>query len=1059
MKWGAAVLRWAIETGIRFRLLVLVLAAGVLAVGVVQLRDTRVDALPEFSPPYVEIQTEALGLSAAEVEQLITVPLEADLLNGVAFLDTIRSRSVPGLSSVVMVFEPGTDLYRARQLVSERMTQAHALPNVSRPPVMMEPVSSSSRAMVLGLSSDTQSLIDQSVLTRWTIRPRLMGVPGVSNVSVFGERDRQLQVQVDPAVLNAKGLDLIDVIRTAGNATWVSPLTFLEASTPGTGGFIDTPNQRMSVQNISPIVNAGTLATVSVEGHPGVLLGDVSNVVEDHQLLIGDGIVGERNGLMLVVEKFPDANTLEVTKGVEAALQELAPGLGDLRIDATVYRPATFVESAVSNLLLTVSIGIALAILLIGLFLFSWRAAVIAVVAIPTAVATAVLVLDLFGVTMNLLVVLGLVGALVVVIDDAVRDPDAAARRMGQSRVAVNGSRLAAIVGGLLPMRRAAMYATVIVALAVTPVLFVPGPAGAFVAPLAGAYLAGLAAAMLVAVLVIPALASLLAQRTVGMHERAASPPIRALQRGYAGLGDRAVPGPRTAVVVSLVVVGVGALMIPLLSTSLMPPLREPDLLVTFDGSNGAARPAMTRITTAASAELRAVPGVSQVGARVGRALQSDQVTDVNSAEIWVRIDESADYDATVAAVQEIIGGYPGLSRAVQTYLDERSGSALNSVDSELVVRVYGEDSEVLGAKAEEVRQLLSGVDGLTNAVVQRIPLQPTLQVEVDLVKAQQVNIKPGDVRRTVATLLAGLGVGSLFENQKVFEVVVWGTPELRGSVTGVQDLLVDRPDGGQVRVGDIAQVRVAPAAAVIQRDASSRYIDVTATVGGRGNAAVTDDVRQALAGLQFPFEHRAEIVGDAAERQDALIRIVGVAVVALVLAYLLLQAALRSWALALIVLATLPVALAGGLIAAMIGGGVVSLGTLTGLVVVAAISLKQTLSLGERIAELRVAEPLSGAVQVVQRATGEQLAAVVTSLSAGAVAMLPVVVAGPIAGLELLHPLAITVLGGLVSTALLSLFVVPGLFAARAWDQHQDAPSTSHHRTDDELVGSGSMA
>ena len=208
-------------------------------------------------------------MSAAEVEQLITVPLEADLLNGVAFLDEIKSNSLPGLSSVVMIFEPGTDLYRARQLVAERMTQAHALPNVSKPPVMQEPVSSSSRALVLGLSSPTLPLIDQSVLTRWTIRPRLMGVPGVSNVSVYGERDRQLQVQVDPAVLNANGLALLDVIRTAGNATWVSPLTFLEASTPGTGGFIDTPNQRMSVQNISPIVSADTLAQVAVENHPG----------------------------------------------------------------------------------------------------------------------------------------------------------------------------------------------------------------------------------------------------------------------------------------------------------------------------------------------------------------------------------------------------------------------------------------------------------------------------------------------------------------------------------------------------------------------------------------------------------------------------------------------------------------------------------------------------------------------------------------------------------------------------------------------------------------------
>lgn len=1051
-------LRWAIETGIRFRLLVLVLAAGVLAIGVVQLRDTRVDALPEFSPPYVEIQTEALGLSAAEVEQLITVPLEADLLNGVAFLDEIKSNSVPGLSSVVMIFEPGTDLYRARQLVAERMTQAHALPNVSKPPVMMEPVSSTSRAMVLGLSSPTQSLIDQSVLTRWTIRPRLMGVPGVSNVSVFGERDRQLQVQVDPAVLNAKGLDLNDVIRTTGNATWVSPLTFLEASTPGTGGFIDTPNQRMSVQNISPIVNAETLAQVAVEDHPGVRLGDVAKVVEDHQLLIGDGVVDEGSGLLLIVEKFPEANTLEVTRGVEAALAELAPGLGDMRIDSTVYRPATFVETAMSNLWLTLLIGLALAVLVVGLVMFSWRSAVIALVAIPLAVGTAVVVLDLFGVTMNMLVVLGLVGALVVVIDDAVRDPEAIARGMlGGAPASFNGSRLATMVGAVLPLRRSAIYACLIVALAVTPAFFVAGTAGDFLAPLAIAYLVGLAAAMLVAVLVIPALASLL---TAKPAPRRVAPAVRMLHQGYDRLGGRALPSARTAVVTAVLVVGAGALMLPLLSTSLMPPLRERDLLVTFDGSNGTAQQAMTRITAAAGAELRALPGVSNVGARVGRALQSDQVTDVNTAEIWVRIDQSADYDATVAAVQEVVDGYPGLSRAVQSYLDERSGSALSGTDSEFTVRVYGEDSAVLAAKAGEVQQLLAGVDGLTNAAVQQVPLKPTLQVEVDLAKAQQFNIKPGDVRRTVATLLAGLGVGSLFENQKVFEVVVWGTPELRSSLTGVQNLLVDRPDGGgQVRVQDVAQVRVAPAPAVIQRDASSRYLDVTATTSGRSLAEVTDEVRDGLSGVQFPFEHRAEIVGDTAQNQDTLIRILGVAIVALVLAYLLLQAALRSWGMALIIAASVPVALAGGLIAATIGGGVVSLGTLIGLLALAAISLKQSLSLSERVQEIKAAEPTNEPARVLLEATRDALAPVVTTALAGAGLVLPIVIAGPAAGLELLHPMAVAVLGGLVTVTLVNLFVVPGLYAARPWRQHTDMQTTPVHRTDEELVTTGSMA
>jgi Cu/Ag efflux pump CusA len=434
-------LQWAVQTSLKFRLLVLALAAGVLALGVVQLQGSRVDALPEFSPPYIEIQTEALGLSAAEVEQLITVPLEADLLNGVAFLQEIRSDSVPGLSSIVMTFEPGTDLYRARQLVAERMTQAHALPNVSKPPVMLEPVSSSSRAMVLGMTSSSMSLIDQSVLARWTIRPRLMGVPGVSNVSVFGQRDRQLQVLVDPAALAAKGVKLGDVIKTTGNATWVSPLTFLEASTPGTGGFIDTPNQRLSVQNISPIVNAGTLAQVAMEDHPGLLLGDVATVVEDHQLLIGDGVVGDGSGLMLVVEKFPGANTLEVTRGVEAALRDLAPGLNGLTVDSTVYRPASFVETATSNIGLVLLIGLLLAVLVVGLVRFSWRAALVTLITVPLAVAAAAVVLDLFGVTMNLLVALGLAGALAVVVADSVTRPPDLADPGG-------------VAGSILPQRR-----------------------------------------------------------------------------------------------------------------------------------------------------------------------------------------------------------------------------------------------------------------------------------------------------------------------------------------------------------------------------------------------------------------------------------------------------------------------------------------------------------------------------------------------------------------------------------------------------------------------------
>src|SRR5689334_238895 len=334
-------MRSIVGASLKSRLLVVALAAGLLVAGIIQLPAMPVDVLPEFTPPYVEVQTEALGLSAEEVEQLITVPMEQDLLNGVPWLKTIASKSAPGLSSILMTFDSGTDLFRARQMVTERMTQAFALPHVSKPPSMLQPLSSTGRVMMIGLSSKDVPLIQMGVLARWTIVPRLMGVPGVANVAIWGQRDRQLQVQVDPKRLQDQHISLLQVLETTGNSLWVSSLSFVEASTPGTGGFIDTAQQRLGVRHISPIVTAQGLAQVPIEDTK-LRLGDVANVVEDHQPLIGDALTNDKPGLLLVVEKFPGANTLEVTKGVEEALDAMQPGLPGIAIDTSIYRPASF---------------------------------------------------------------------------------------------------------------------------------------------------------------------------------------------------------------------------------------------------------------------------------------------------------------------------------------------------------------------------------------------------------------------------------------------------------------------------------------------------------------------------------------------------------------------------------------------------------------------------------------------------------------------------------------------------------------------------------------------
>src|SRR5262245_58412105 len=493
-------MRWIVGTSLKFRLLVLALAAATVAVGVVQLRQMPVDVLPEFVPPTVEVQTEALGLSANEVEELITVPLEQDLLNGVAFLEDIRSESVPGLSRIHMIFEPGTDIFRARQVVAERMTQAVALPHVSKPPQMLQPLSSTSRVMMIGVSSKSVSPLEMSVLARWTIVPRLLGVPGVANVAVWGQRDRQLQVAVDPKRMRDHGVSLLDVLETTGNALWVSPLTFVEASTPGSGGFIDTPNQRLTIQHLSPITKPVHLSNVRIEGTKNLRLGDVATVTEDHQPLIGDAVVNDGRGLMLVVEKFPEANTLEVTRGVEEAIAALRPGLSGLKFDTGVYRPASFVERATHNLTLSLIIAAILVALLLAAVLMRLRAVAVCAIVVPSSLLLGLFILDAFGVTMNGIVIVGLVAALALIIDDAVVSVDHVVARLRRHRLEGGDAPTAPVIlAACLEVRRPALYATLVVALATLPVFVLNGVAGSFFPDLVGSYLVALVASMAVA--------------------------------------------------------------------------------------------------------------------------------------------------------------------------------------------------------------------------------------------------------------------------------------------------------------------------------------------------------------------------------------------------------------------------------------------------------------------------------------------------------------------------------------------------------------------------------
>ncbi|HET9722735.1 MAG TPA: efflux RND transporter permease subunit [Actinomycetota bacterium] len=1037
-------MRSIVASSLKFRRLIVAVAAGLLVFGVTQLPHTPVDQLPEFGPTMVEVRTEALGLSAVEVEQLITVPLEQDLLNGIAFVESIHSESLPGMSSVVLMFEPGTPLLDARQLVAEKVAEAAvALPGVSAPPQMLQPYSSTGRVLTVRLSSDEVSAIDMSVKARWVIAPRLLGVPGVANVSIWGQRDRQLQVLVDPKRLQDADVTLQQIISTTGNGLWVSPLTFLEASTPGTAGFIDTPTQRLGIRHELPIKTAGDLAQIPIDGAESgasgqsLQLGDVTDVVEDHQPLIGDALFQNGTGLLLVVEKFPGAHTAEVTEGIEEALTALEPGLPGIRTDTSLFRPADYIEHSTNNLFGALAIGGILLLLALVLMLFEWRAIVTSAAAIAVALVVAGAVLYVRDTPANLMILAGLVLGLGIVIDDAIVDVTNLKERLRQHREDGKGTPAwRSVLDASMEMRSALLFATLVVLATLVPAFFLEGQPGAFLPDMAASYILAIVASMLVALTVTPALGMILLPG--GSSDGRGSPVVRWLQGRFDGSLGHPVRNVRWGYGVAGVAVLVGLLTLPFLDASSAVTLRESDLLIHFDAPPGTSLPAMNEVTAAAVDELGQVAGVRNVSAHVGRAVHSDQVVNVNSGEIWVSLDPAADHEGAIASMERVLSGYPEISHDVLTYTEERTTDVLQGTDEDVVVRIYGADHEILRGKAEEVQTLLASIDGIQDPTVELAPTEPTLAIEVDLDKAAEFGVKPGDVRRSAAILLSGLAVGNLFEEQKVFDVVVWGTPEIREDATDVENLLIDTPTGEHVRLGDVADVTIEDNLTVIRHEAVSNYLDVSATIAGRDVGAVVDDVEAAVDGVEFPLEHHAEIRGSFAAEQASRSRQLGVVIAAAIAVFLLLQAAFTSWRLAVLAFVTLPIALVGGLVAALVAGGTLSLGSYAGLAAVLGIAARNGILMIRRYQSLE-REGLEFGDELVALGTRERLAAVVTSAVALIATMIPLAFAGDVAGLEIVRPMAVVMLGGAFTSTVLAVVVLPSLYRRHGFVAKRD--------------------
>jgi CzcA family heavy metal efflux pump len=1001
---------------LRGRWWVAIAAVFLLVFGTEAARRSPVDAFPEFAPPLVEVQTEAPGLSSLEVENLVTTPLE-NLLTGVPFATTVRSRSVLGLSSVVVLFEPGTDLWVARQQIQERLASANLLlPASARTPTLLAPVSSTGRILKIGLTSATLSQADLTDWVNWIVRPRLLAIAGVAQVAIWGGREREYTIELDPTRLDVAGVGFDEAVRALRGATLPEP-----------GGYLDGPLQRLPVQHVAPATTPAELEELPIATRAGatIRVRDVAQVVDGFPPPIGDAVVNDRLGLLLIVVKQPWGNTLAITEQVDAALAALAPALPGVEIDAAIFRPASFIQRSIGNLEKALAVGCALVVAVLFLLLWSWRAAAISALAIPLSLGVAVLVLRAADVTLNTMTLAGLVIALGEVVDDAIIDVENIVRRLRENRLRASPRpALHVALEASLEVRSAVVYATAVVILVFLPVWFLGGVAGAFFRPLALAYALGVGASLLVALTVTPALSLLLLPAGLG-HERR-SPLLGWLERRLERVLPLVLARPKRVLGLggALVAAALGSAL--LLAGALLPEFKESDFLMHWVAQPGTSLPALTRTALRVSRELRAIPGVSSFGSHLGRAQAADEIVGQNFAELWIHVDPEVDHERAQEQVKATIAPYVGLRRDVETYLRERVDEVITGTTGAIVVRVFGPDWLALRQGADALAQKLRALSGVTSARVEQQALVPELEVAVRP-EAAALGFLPGDVRRAVGLLVRGEQVGEIVRRGRSVPVVVRGPQSVREEPSALRETLLVSSSGSRARLNDVASLAVTPTPNALPHEGGLRRIDVSLAVAG-DLGAVARAVEKAVREVQLPPAHHAEVLGEWRERARASTRLWRFAALSLFLVVLVLYADLQSWRRTALVAGSLLFALVGGVLGVWLSGGVLSLGSLVGLVTVLGIASRNGILLISHYRQLEAAGVAPGH-GLILRGTVERLGPIVMTALATGLALVPLVARGDQPGHEIEHPMAVVILAGLVSSTVLNLFVMPALY------------------------------
>lgn len=1013
-----------VRFSLRFRGIIIALAVAFLGYGTYMLNQARYDVFPEFAPPLVVIQTEAPGLSPEQVELLVTTPIELGI-NGVPGVESLRSGSIQGLSLMTVTFQSGTDIYRARQLVAERLASVTArLPQGISAPRMTPLTSSTSTVLAVGLSSDKLSPMELRTIADWTVRLRLLAVAGVANVTVFGGEVQQYQIQPIPEELIRHNVSLDELLSAARRATAVM----------GTG-FIDTSNQRLVLQTQGQSIALDQLAGTVVLHQNGanLTLGQLAHVEYGPEPPFGAAAINGHPGVVLMVQAQYGANTLQVTSGVQQAIGGLVPDLQrqGVTLDANIFRPANFIETALHNIRSSLLIGAVLVVVVLFLFLFNFRVAAISCTAIPLSLLAAVVVTQRLGFSLNIMTLGGLAIAIGEVVDDAVIDVENIYRRLRENRHLPNPrSAIRVVFDASIEVRSAVVYATFAVVLVFIPVLTMTGVAGRIFAPLGLAYILAILASLLVALTVTPALSLIL----LGRHElKEAEPPVvRWLKDRYRNVLLEVERAPRAVIAAVVLLTAFGVAVIPLFKTSFLPELREGHFILHMAAVPGTSLKESLRIGDTVTHALLNTPYVRSVAQRVGRAELSEDVYGTHYSEMEVDLKPGLSGNQNEAAgadIRKALASIPGVSFSLKTFLSERIEETLSGYRAAIAVNLYGPDLDALDQKAQQVTRALSQMPGATEVQMQSPPGTPQIAVQLRPADVARWGFDPVAVMDAIRTAFQGATVGQVFQGNRTFEVVVILPPADRSSIADISRLPLRNPDGQYVALGQLATVYETSGRYIVLHDGAQRVQTITLNlVGVSPTTFVQEARRRILSQVKLSPGMSLEFGGTAAAQQATTRDLIIHATLAGLGIVLLLSIVMMNFRNLLLVLANIPFALVGGVLAVFATGGVLSLGPLVGFITLFGITLRNSIMLISHYEHLIAVEGVEWGLEAAIRGASERLAPILMTATVTGLGLLPLALGSGAPGREIEGPMAIVILGGLFTSTALNLLVLPTL-------------------------------